>query len=124
MKPIAILTEKAEQLTELITELGARGHSCVVMDPRTHSIGAEAAQQYCLVLNLVLPTVVRSNLITTLVLCQDNELGRANFVVHEPVGQSLSLRQLADRIENLTRQDRHQVFEDALSHMADWDAAI
>ncbi len=124
MKPIAILTEQAEQLIELMTELGTRGHSCVVIDPRTHSITAESALQYSLVLQLVLPKVVQNIQTTTMVLTSDGELGKASFVAHEPVGNSMSLRELADRIESLTKQDRHQVFEDALSHMADWDAAI
>jgi hypothetical protein len=57
MKPIAIVTEQADQHTELLKEIDACDLFCSVIDPRDHSFDVtDRSLPYSLVVNLVSPT--------------------------------------------------------------------
>jgi hypothetical protein len=119
MNRIAIVTESPDQLMELFSELGTRGWSCVVIDPRTGTV--EADDGFAVVVTILLPKLhAPAGSHTLLVSAQQGQ----GLLLHEPLGTMISVVQLANRIEQLARPAKHQDPYDALSHMADWDAAI
>jgi hypothetical protein len=118
MNRIAIVTEAPDQLVELFNELGTRGWSCVVIDPRTGTIDDDG---YAVVVTIQVPKLLPAGEAHRLLISAQPGHG---LLLHEPLGTMVSVVQLANRIEQLVRPASPLHPYDALSHMADWDAAI
>ena len=119
MKPIAIVTDARDQLVELFNELGTRGWSCVVIDPRSGTLDRE--EEFAVVVTILTPSLLPKGVSKSLLISAIQGQG---LQLHEPLGTMVSVVQLANRIEQLARPPKFQHPYDALSHMADWDAAI